>query len=231
MNFFNKVFYKLFGQDIWRIGIATCDLSLVFDGQLSKQKIKWLDINSNSDYEADPFLFKLHGVYYIAYEDFNYVSGNAKLKCIDLDGNEYPFFDEINCNVGHKSFPYVFEVEGDLYCLPEEGDRNGIYLYKFNDKLRHFEFFRKILCGDMYVDSFIHHVNNVYYLFTSTINEPFKQRLFYSNSLLSDFVEHKMSPIANNSRVGRNGGGGFAILINCTEYLRTVLKLMAVILS
>ncbi|WP_217427910.1 hypothetical protein, partial [Citrobacter werkmanii] len=50
--------------------------------------------------------------YYIAYEEFNYLSGNAKLKCIDLNGSEFPFFDEINNNIGHKSFPYVFEVEG-----------------------------------------------------------------------------------------------------------------------
>ncbi|HCB1853641.1 TPA: hypothetical protein MYQ28_003990 [Citrobacter freundii] len=207
MSLLNKIFYKLFGQDIWRIGIASCDLSLVLDGELSKQKVKWLDINVKSDYEADPFIFKISEVYYVAYEDFNYISGNAKLKCIDLNGNEYPFFDEINKNLGHKSFPYIFEAEDGLYCIPEVGDRNGIYLYKFNSELKCFEFVRKILCDDMYVDSFIHNVNGVYYLFTSTINEPFKQRLFYSDSLLNDFVEHKMSPIVKNSRVGRNGGG------------------------
>ncbi|MFP2411104.1 glucosamine inositolphosphorylceramide transferase family protein [Citrobacter braakii] len=224
MSFLNKIYYKLFGQDIWRIGISSCDLSIVLDGQLPEQKIKWLDVNIKSDYEADPFIFKLSEVYYIAYEDFNYVSGNAKLKCIDLNGNEYPFFEEINKNVGHKSFPYVFEAEGELYCLPEEGDRNGLYLYRFNNGLSHFEFVRKVLCDDMYIDSFIHNLNGIYYLFTSTINEPFKQRLFYSDSLFSDFVEHKMSPIAKNSRVGRNGGGMlccddtlYRVSQNCTK--------------
>lgn len=139
-------------------------------------------------------------------------------------------FDEINKNLGHKSFPYIFEAEDGLYCIPEEGDRNGIYLYKFNSELKCFEFVRKILCDDMYVDSFIHNVNGVYYLFTSTINEPFKQRLFYSDSLLNDFVEHKMSPIVKTVGLGEMEGVCFALMISYTEYLKTVLKHMAVVL-
>ncbi|AHY13990.1 TPA: glucosamine inositolphosphorylceramide transferase family protein [Citrobacter werkmanii] len=224
MRFFKKIIYKLFGQDIWRIGIISGDFTLVLNGQLPNQKIRWFDINSKSDYEADPFIFKLCNTYYIAYEEFNYLSGNAKLKCIDLNGSEFPFFDEINNNIGHKSFPYVFEVEGALYCLPEEGDRNGIYLYKLNNALNRFEYVRDILRDDMYVDSFIHYVDGVYYLFTSTINDPFKQRLFFSDSLHGDFIEHRMSPVAKNSRVGRNGGGMicfdgklYRISQNCTD--------------
>ncbi|MGO1238479.1 MAG: hypothetical protein ACTMHW_08955, partial [Hafnia alvei] len=114
INVINKYLYKAFGQDVWRIGVSnTSFLKFISEGELS---IKWLEINKKNDYEADPFVFEMNGMAYIAFEKFRYTHGNAKIHCVDINGKEYNFFSEINKVKGHKSFPYIFHDGCNVYC-------------------------------------------------------------------------------------------------------------------
>ncbi|MBD1577874.1 hypothetical protein HC723_15875 [Vibrio sp. S11_S32] len=63
-----------------------------------------------------------------------------------------------------------------------------------------------MLSGAKYVDTCVKQIDDTFYLFTSTADEPFKQQLFFSDSLLGDFQAHPCSPIANDKAFGRNGG-------------------------
>ncbi|ENM5768302.1 hypothetical protein V4V57_004097, partial [Vibrio mimicus] len=207
----NKIFRKFFEQDVWRIGIVNLDLSEVIERNISESDIKWLNMTSK-DYEADPFIFECNNQKFIAYEIFDYLHGNGKIKCVTLDGQSHDeMFSELNAVKGHKSFPFTFEENGNLYCIPETSDLNEISLYKFNQPKGKFVKLGNLMQGEGYIDSCIKQIDGMYYLFTSTASEPYKQRLFYSSELLGKYVEHPRSPVANSIEHGRNAGG----IIDC----------------
>ncbi|WP_406907782.1 glucosamine inositolphosphorylceramide transferase family protein [Citrobacter freundii] len=199
-----SLLYKLFGQDIWRIGLVKLDGEI---NNLLWEGVNWLDIHGGSDYEADPFIFMLGSKYYIAYERFNYCKGNAKIECIDLSGKHYNFFDDLNCKHGHKSFPFIFYDNDCLYCLPETADMHALELYKFDINKNKFIFHCDLMKDVRKVDSFIYKKNSTYFLFTSEITSPQRLELFFSEDIEGPYVLHPSSPIADNSAFGRNGGG------------------------
>ena len=228
MTFLLELQNKLFYQEYWRIGYCYYDNDLT-DFKVDN-KCEWLNVD-DIDYEADPFVFKIDGKHYIAYEAFDYLKGNAKLRCVDLNGMKYDFFDEVNSSYGHKSYPFIFTHEHETYCIPEESDRNGLFLYKFNTETKRFTFIHQILNDGNYIDSSILYLNNLFYILTSTSDEPYKQRLFYSPGLLNTFIEHQSSPIIESKKYGRNGGlinyngSYFRISQNCSRYYGENLEL------
>lgn len=198
-----EILNKLTQQDFWRIGLIRQNPIAIIEHGLKELDIQWFNF-TRKDFEADPFIFMINKKHYIAYEIFDYSHGNGKIECVDLEGNRHPFFNDINTITGHKSYPFVFEEAGDLYCIVETSDLNEITLYKFNGK----KFVKtKTLLGDRkYIDTNIKKINDIFYLFTSTADDPFKQLLFYSDTLLGEYQIHPSSPIANDIRNGRNGG-------------------------
>ena len=194
---------KIIDQDFWRIGlIREHPLDVIING-LNSYDIHWFNF-TDKDFEADPFVFTLNNKDYIAYEIFDYSHGNGKIECVDFYGNRYDFFEDVNKIVGHKSFPFIFEEEKELYSIIETSDLNEISLYKFNGIK--FEKIKVLLSDGKYIDSCIKKVDGVFYLFTSTSNDPFKQQLFFADTLLGNYQQHPCSPIANDNAFGRNGG-------------------------
>lgn len=167
----------------------------------------WLEINKKNDYEADPFIFAMNGMAYIAFEKFRYTHGNAKIHCVDINGKEYGFFSEINKIKGHKSFPYIFHDGNNVYCIPETSDLNAILLYKFNNEKAKFILERKLLLNGEFIDSFVYKHNEVYYLFTSRVATPYRLELYTAISLYEEFKKHTSSPITDDACHGRNAGG------------------------
>ena len=194
---------KFTDQDFWRIGlIRKHPLDVIING-LNAYDIHWFNF-TDKDFEADPFIFKLNDKDYIAYEIFDYSHGNGKIECVDFDGKRYDFFEDVNKILGHKSFPFIFEEENELYSIIETSDLNEISLYKFNGIK--FEKVKVLLSDGKYIDSCIKKVGGVCYLFTATSNDPFKQQLFFAATLLGNYQQHPCSPIANDNAFGRNGG-------------------------
>ncbi|MCF7353041.1 hypothetical protein [Vibrio sp. CK2-1] len=194
---------KFTTQDFWRIGLIQHNPISIIEHGLKEFDIQWFNF-TEKDFEADPFIFMLGEKHFIAYEIFDYSHGNGKIECVDLKGKRYPFFDDINTITGHKSYPFIFEEAGDIYCIVETSDLNEITLYQFNGSkfVKH----KTLLSDGKYIDSNIKKINHVFYLFTSTADDPFKQLLFYSDTLLGGYQLHPASPIANDIKNGRNGG-------------------------
>ncbi|UKA01325.1 hypothetical protein [Photobacterium damselae] len=190
-------------QDFWRIGLINEHPLDVIEKGLSACNIQWFNF-TDKDFEADPFVFVFESKSYIAYEIFDYSHGNGKIECVDFEGNRYNFFEDISNIVGHKSFPFVFEDDHELYCIVETSDLNEITLYKFDGV----KFIKQktLLSGSKFIDTCIKRIDDTFYLFTSTSDNAFQQQLYISDSLLGDYTLHPSSPIANNKAFGRNGG-------------------------
>ena len=203
MNFLKNYIDKLFFNDSWQIGMLNLNGKAL--DQISNADLTWHKF-TNEEYEADPFFLVIKEQIYILFESYSISSLYGKIKAFDFKGNEYDFFSEINLNGNHKSYPFIFYDDDEIYCLPEECEKKNLTLYKFNTNVNRFVFDRVILSGEEFIDTNIFKKNDLYFLSTSTKDKPEKQRVFWSKALNNKFVEHPFSPIKESTKYGRNGG-------------------------
>lgn len=130
-RFFLKQLNDLFcRQEEWNIGIWYKPIGecLLLDSQ---PEIRWLSGSKRGNYKADPFGIKREGKVYIFFEDFNarIHRGGISLVVIDEGGSISERTRVIESSV-HMSYPYLFEHEGEVFCIPEMHDIPGVHLYK-----------------------------------------------------------------------------------------------------
>lgn len=68
----------------------------------------------------------------------------------------------------HLSYPNVFELDGQIWMIPETHENKSVSLYHCTDFPFEWEKVTDLLVGDNYVDSCIHFRGGKYYLFTTT---------------------------------------------------------------
>jgi hypothetical protein len=106
----------------------------------------------------------------------------------------------------HVSYPHVFEIDGEIYMLPETAAANEVRLYKFTDFPLGLRYHRTLLTGN-YTDPSPVLIDGIWYVFMTS------QRgleLFYTSSLLtSELSEHPASPITADPRYCRSAGVPF----------------------
>jgi len=168
---------------------------------------------------ADPFLFVHHDELFLFYE--KQILGNngtiEMIKTKDLINWTEPI--TVLKRGTHLSYPFVFEDAGNIFMILETYQEKNVQLCKANKDLTEWRFEKELLNGEKYVDSSIIRLNQVYYLFTTVLNENNEQelQLFFSKDLYGEFEKHPKSPIAKGNLAGRCGGAIF-------EYENTIYR-------
>ncbi|HIF9179487.1 TPA: glucosamine inositolphosphorylceramide transferase family protein [Photobacterium damselae] len=222
MSMLLKVIKKIITIDNWRVGIVDDSWQDIIKNKKIK-KINW--INSQYDYEADPFLDVDNNEWVIYYEALSYWKpiGFIKAKKINDKGmviDEFRVnFDKLN---GHASYPYIISDNEETFCIPENKSANELYIYvkRNNQWVR----LNNILTGK-YVDSGIIFHNNKYYLFTTQSGNDLELLLFYSDEITGPYKKHPMAIQPENlPRTHRGGGQIFWDDINNEGYRVTQAK-------
>lgn len=166
---------------------------------------------------ADPFLFVHKDILYLFYEEKKYKEPGV-LKMVSTK-NLTDWSDPVVVlkEQFHLSYPYVFEDDGCVYMIPETCAAKEIRLYKAdNECLSSFTQDCILLKHKMedlnieidYSDSSVRKNNDdKYYLMTTLcVNGVNQLHLYVSDTLRGPYREHKMSPICNSQKYGRNAG-------------------------
>lgn len=215
-----SLYSKLFQADKWNIGYICQSKESFIANRGLVSEIQWLK-EDKVDYAADPFVWEINGSVYVFYEELNFWKGKGELRYIkDFD---FRMKKEISGGLPegiHLSYPYMFEDNGSLYCIPEtsESMEIGLYHVQLTDS-KVFSKIRVLVSGEQFVDSSIIHYKNKYWLFTSISQKPNQLYVYYASTLESDFVAHSSNPIAVDSYASR--GGGHLFIVNDVLYRPT----------
>ena len=106
-----------FRQEDWNVGYA-CEM-----------KTNWLK-PPKSDYFADPFVISNDKDTYLFFEWFSNKNGKADVAVAKKSEN-FEIYHKITDFAEHRSYPYVFDYQGEIYCIPEANKTNKISLYRF----------------------------------------------------------------------------------------------------
>lgn len=192
------------------------------------------EYHSSTGY-ADPFLFenKIDGYLYLFYEDEK-LQAPAPI-CAKRTKNlkDWEDLGIVLKEDFHLSFPFVFQVEDEIYMLPETRQKDAVILYKSTNFPFEWKEEKVLLEGDKYVDSSLIKHNDMWYLFTTVwYGENNGLKIFYADNLLGEYKEHPLSPITDDIGFCRNGGTIFEHnnklyrpAQNCTNYYGENLSL------
>ena len=181
----------LFKQEDWNVG---------YYFNTNSNEIHWLK-PPKSDYFADPFVISNDNDTYLFFEWFSNKNGKADLAMAKKSEN-FEVYHKIARFPEHRSYPYVFDYQGQIYCIPEANKTNKISLYRFdNDRLM----FDCDLLEGKFVDTtlFIH--NDRFYLFTTPQTHPHTHLfIFVADDLRGPYRPHYNNPVkvdCSNSRM------------------------------
>lgn len=177
--------------------------------------------------EADPFLFVYNDKLFLFYESKRFYKDGLIMMTCTKDLKTWTEPVKVIDEPFHLSYPWVFVDNDEIYMIPESQADNSIRLYKAdNDELTSFSFVKRLIVDHdpigegnnvklySYSDSSFVVVDGKYYMFTSQYygrvrpwKGNYKLRLFMSDSLQGEYVEHPFSPLNVTNKDGRNGGG------------------------
>jgi hypothetical protein len=159
---------------------------------------------------ADPFMFVDKNILYLFYEEQN-ILNNGIIKMIKTnDLKKWSKPKTVLEEKFHLSFPFVFKDNSQVYMMPESGNDNSIKLYKPNYNFTSWTYYKTLLSGNKFVDSSIIFKDNLYFLFTSIMeNDKYKFLIYSSDSLVGKWKRNSSTPIVNNIINSRCGGSVF----------------------
>jgi len=163
---------------------------------------------------ADPFIINKEGISYIFIEEYDYkkAKGHISVTSIDSQGNQSSI-QKIIENPFHMSYPFVFEVDGTHYIIPETSSDHTIQLYRCIDFPGKWEFQQNLMDNINAKDSTLFYFDKKWWLFTSVNDAGIKELvynelfLYYSDDVFSGkWQSHPLNPIVTDPKLSRSAG-------------------------
>ena len=114
----------------WNIGLVDAPVTAFLDPEFSPE-IHWLPAPAPGKFVADPFVFMHSGVPYVLYEDFNIRRERGQIAtCRVTEDLRTEACGPVLSLDTHLAYPFVFEWEDAIYCIPESAGEREIALYR-----------------------------------------------------------------------------------------------------
>lgn len=201
-----KILSRIFKINlIWNIGFLNDNK---FEGVVLN-KVKYFK-NPRNRFFADPFAFVYKNKRFIFVEDYSFKLKKATISAIDLDKEKV--FQNILNEDFHLSYPHIFQINNEIFLIPESHESNAIRLYKCISFPEKWIFVKNLINNISAADTNIIYHNNYYWLFTtidqSGIGDHSSELyIYFSKSIYSDkWVSHPQNPVISDSNRARNGG-------------------------
>jgi hypothetical protein len=164
-------------------------------------------------YWADPMAVERAGQVHVFVEEYVRDVRRGRIVCLTL-GNEGRL---VSRQVAlerpyHLSYPFVFELRGETYMIPETSAQRTIELYHCTRWPDRWEFMRNLMNGVYAVDSTLLEHGGRWWMFTNLKTEPGASswdelHLFFADDPLStNWTPHPLNPVLSDVRLARPAG-------------------------
>lgn len=170
--------------------------------------------NQKSHWNADPFIVQRDNALYLFTEFYDTKKDIGRIAVSQLCNGEMLGIIELIKSDTHMSFPFVFEIEGNYYLIPENSQSKTVPLYKFINFPNKLCFVRNIFNNVNYVDCFIEINKGSYYL----IGYDDDKKSLFSCLLSHDFLPLGEVHYYGKSLVSRPAGAVINGKIRPSQY-------------
>lgn len=211
VNFGRKAFNSLFRRADWNVGVIP-QPAQAFLGPGPVRQITWLPLKRKGRFAADPFVIQRDGRLHILYEDYDFREMKGRIACVEVysDGSVSRSEPAIELPV-HMSYPYLFEHEGEVYCVPETFQAREITLFRAENFPREWRKVQTLVGGVAGVDPTIFQHEGRWWLLCTDADKRAYINLFiwYASDLLGPWTPHAANPVKIDIRSSRPAGAPF----------------------
>lgn len=194
---------------LWGIGIYKIDGLFDFDMDLLRAHSIFSNKKIRVEKEkvhtlADPFLFVKNGFLYLFYESQS-VRKSGLIKAYRAD--DLKNFEDLGVILKedfHLSYPFVFEVNDNVFMMPDCSEIHEIRVYKF-ENFPYAPTVNKVLLRGYYLDPSLVEIDGIWYLFATS--EQGLEIHFTDDLFNTPLRPHPLNPISTDPRYKRCGGG------------------------
>lgn len=203
-------FYSVLFYDLWNIGIVDKPIQdFLVPG--AKPPVKWLPAMPRTKFCADPFGSYHQENLHIFFEEFDYRTSKGYIAGRNLANWSISTSKEILHTPVHMSYPYLFEHEKELYCVPEASQSRKVSLYKVTEAPYKLIKICDLISDVAAIDSTILFYDNRWWLMATngTIDKYDNLNIWYADDLLGDWKPHALNPVKIDISSARPAGTPF----------------------
>lgn len=202
--------HDLFRQEDWDVAYANVPLNdFIKNPNLYENDFVWFRRSHLNIYYADPFVITTQKNTYIFFESYNYKKGKGCI-CVALKSEKFKKHHEVLSEPFHLSYPFVFEDNGAIYCLPEANESNRITLYRFNEDELKLEKDSVLMENIQAVDPTLYFKNGKWNLFLGLQKySNIKLFRYLSDELRGPYEPYYNNPIKTDCQNARMAGAIF----------------------
>lgn len=209
-------FKRFFVQDQWHIGLMHCESAKCIRTWGTPRGVSWLP-QARGRYRADPFVITYQKRTVLFYEEYVFAKDSGHIVCReifeDIEGTvTYGDPTTIDGPRLHRSYPFVFEDDGELWMIPEESACGNVMLYRCTTFPHKWEPVQELVADFPGVDPTLIMRDNTYWLFATRADDPNKTLYaFFADQLTGPWYPHKNVPLYTNDETIRPAGRPFVI--------------------
>lgn len=206
----DQAFEQVLRHRQWNVGILGTPISGLLRADIPR--VRWLEPRPYGRFLADPFGAARDGRRYVVCEEFDYRRDRGTIVALELQGESSAVSPRVVIDEPfHLSYPYLFEHDGEVYCVPEAPEAPGILIY------RAVEFpWRWMRAGVAIADvtaadpTIFKHEDRWWLTYTDN-REPVDERLFvwHAPTPLGPWKPHASNPVKVDRSSARPGGTPF----------------------
>ena len=209
--FLSRAWGGLTRHQDWNIGIVRAPISAFVD-PVFEPEVQWLPPPPAGRFAADPFVFVHSGAHYLLYEDYTFATERGHLAAIRLgeDGSGAACGPVLKAPT-HLAYPFVFEWNGETYCVPESADGGEVALYRIERIPGTLQKTGTLLSGIAAIDPTVFRYGNRWWLAFTDRAHGSNEALFlyFAGSPLGPWTPHLMNPVKRDIRSARPAGTPF----------------------
>jgi hypothetical protein len=121
-------------SEVWAVGVLDRDAGSLLAGGTVSPKF-WLQVPERDGYIADPFPMPGQTNVFLC-ERYHHRTGRGSLQSVTTDGARIVATEDLRIDVDcHLSYPFPFEENGRVFCLPEMGASRRQVIYDLSTGL------------------------------------------------------------------------------------------------
>lgn len=210
IEFFKSQWRGLTAAAIWTVGVADQPIAHFLDGRLPS--IRWIREPGRARYLADPFPTSYEGSLWGLVEDFDYRTHRGVISALLLDDEHARPHMVLDPGV-HASYPYLFDLNGDLWCVPETYQAREVRLYRAVTFPHEWQLHATLIERLAALDSTLVQHGGHWWLFCTDRDDGpnSKLRIWHASDLVGPWMPHPLNPVKTDVRSSRPAGTPFLI--------------------
>ncbi len=202
----------LFRHAQWNVGVIDEPIHAFLDEGF-KPKIRWLPQPARNRFLADPFaLARADGGLTLLVEEYDFDIAKGHLSALEWhDGGPSARIARMMDTPVHLSYPYTFEHDGSIYCIPEMSQAKRVELYRAVAFPLQWERVATLLEDFDGVDATVFRHDGRWWMLSARThqNSWIKLYAFHAKDLTGPWTAHAANPLKTDIRSSRPAGTPF----------------------